>query len=191
MKRSEINRAFGEARESFARHHWALPPRVRWDITDFGCGDFARFGLTLVTLTAEPEYGERLMFARRGQMTPCHSHDRKKEDLICRVGELSVRLWPARPDADAAEASAVLAVTVDGEPCDVTPGRLIVLGPGSRVTIPAGVWHEFFPTSDECILSEVSTAGDDRHDYLFLDPAIGRFSTIEEDERAEVRLLSE
>jgi D-lyxose ketol-isomerase len=190
MKRSEINRAFGEARESFARHHWALPPRARWDITDFGRGDFARFGLTLVTLTAEPEYGERLMFARRGQMTPCHSHYRKKEDLICRVGELSLRLWPTKPEADAAEAP-VLEVAVDGESCRVTAGLMMVLGAGSRATIPAGVWHEFFPTSDECILSEVSTAGDDGQDVVFLDATVGRHPCIEEDAAAEVKLVSE
>jgi D-lyxose ketol-isomerase len=191
MKRSEINRAFGEARESFARHHWALPPKARWDITDFGRGDFARFGLTLVTLTAEPEYGERLMFARRGQMTPCHSHYRKKEDLICRVGELSLRLWPTKPEADTAEAPVALAIAVDGESCRVTAGQMMVLGAGSRVTIPAGVWHEFYPTSDECILSEVSTAGDDGQDVVFLDATVGRRPWIEEDAAAEVKLVSE
>lgn len=191
MKRSEINRAFGEARESFARHHWALPPQARWDITDFGRGDFVRFGLTLVTLTAEPEYGEKLMFARRGQATPCHSHYLKKEDLVCRVGELSLRLWPTRPATDAADASLPLEIAVDGEPCCVTPGGLMVLGPGSRVTIAPGVWHEFFPTSDECILSEVSAAGDDGQDIVFLDESVGRYPLIEEDTAAAVKLICE
>ena len=36
MKRSVINRAYRDALACLARHHWALPPRPRWDITDFG-----------------------------------------------------------------------------------------------------------------------------------------------------------
>lgn len=190
VKRSEINRAFHEASACFAQHHWALPPHPRWDITDFGLGDFARHGLTLVNLATEPEYCEKLMYARRGQATPCHSHMRKKEDIICRVGELSLRLWPTKPVA-LRETSETFAVAVDGEAYLATAGRLLVLGAGSRVTLPPGVWHEFFPTSEECIMGEVSTANDDLHDNVFLDPAIGRFSQIAEDVPAQVRLVSE
>ena len=97
MKRSEINKAHRDAIACFARHHWALPPAPRWDITDFGLGDFERHGLTLVNLTEEPEYTEKLMYARRGQATPTHAHARKKEDIICRAGELTLRLWPVKP----------------------------------------------------------------------------------------------
>lgn len=190
MKRSEINRAFRDAAGFFAKHHWALPPQPRWDITDFGLGDFARTGLVLVNLAAEPEYCEKLMYARRGQTTPCHAHAKKKEDIICRVGELSLRLWPVKP-AVLEETGETFTLTVDGEPFVATAGKLLVLGPGSRVTLVPGVWHAFFPTSEECIIGEVSTANDDLHDNFFLNPAIGRFSAIEEDVPAEVRLVSE
>ncbi len=98
MKRSEINAAWRAALACFQQHHWHLPPAPRWDITDFGLGDFPRTGLTLVNLATEPEYCEKLMYARRGQITPCHSHARKKEDIICRVGELTVQLWSTRPE---------------------------------------------------------------------------------------------
>ena len=113
MKRSAINRAWRDAAACFARHHWALPPEPRWDITDFGLGDFGRFGLTLVNLATEPEYCEKLMYARRGQTTPCHTHARKKEDIICRAGELALRLWPAKPGAAQTPATA-FAVPVNG-----------------------------------------------------------------------------
>ena len=189
MKRSVINRAYRDAVACFTRHGWALPPDPRWDITDFGLGDFARQGLALVNLAEEPEYCEKLMYARRGQTTPWHAHARKKEDIICRAGELTLELSPTRPGPGAP--SAALDVRVNGMARRIGPGARLVLPPGSRVTLPPGLWHTFYPTSDECVIGEVSTANDDRHDNLFLDPRIGRFPGIEEDEPAALRLVSE
>ena len=190
MKRSEINRTWRDALACFARHHWILPPHPRWDVTDFGLGDFDRFGLTLVNLAAEPEYCEKLMYSRRDQTTPCHVHARKKEDIICRHGELILRLWPARPDSRP-DFPATFSLLVNGEPTPVPTGRPFSLAAGSRVTLAPGIWHEFQPASEECIIGEVSTANDDLRDNFFLNPAIGRFPIIAEDEPAAVRLLSE
>lgn len=190
MRRSEINRAFREASACFARHGWALPPAPKWDITDFGLGDFARFGLTLINLAEEPEYCEKLMYARRGQTTPCHTHAKKKEDIICRAGELTLELWPSRP-ASPGSPSGGLVVPVDGAPRRLAPGEKLVLVAGSRVTLTPGVWHAFYPSSDECVIGEVSTANDDLHDNFFTNPDIGRFPGIEEDEPALLRLISE
>jgi D-lyxose ketol-isomerase len=187
MKRSEINRAHRDALAFFAAQHWALPPRPRWDITDFGLGDFSRNGLTLVNLADEPEYSEKLMYARRGQATPTHAHARKKEDIICRAGELTLRLWPSRPSPGALKAS--FTARVDGRPLEVSTGADLVLSPGSRVTLMPGVWHTFWPSSTECIIGEVSTANDDLTDNFFLDPGVGRFPEIEEDEPPAVRLI--
>ena len=180
MKRSEIELARRRAAACFRRHHWSLPPDPDWDITDFGLGDFRRFGLTLVNLALEPEYCEKLMYARRGQTTPCHAHARKKEDIICRSGRLSLRLWPAKPEKGA-RMRASFEVAVNGKPTRIRPGGVLTLATGSRVTLPPGVWHEFFPASSECIIGEVSTANDDRHDNFFLDPRVGRFPEIEDD----------
>jgi hypothetical protein len=190
VRRSTINKAYRDALACFAKHAWALPPRPRWDITDFGLGDFDRRGLTLVNLAAEPEYCEKLMYARRGQETPCHAHGRKKEDIICRAGILTVTLWPSRPDAGARGAD-VLVVRVNGEAETIRAGEAIALPAGSRVTLEAGTWHAFRPLSSECIIGEVSTANDDVGDNFFLDPLVGRFPGIEEDEPAEVRLVGE
>ena len=52
-----------------------------------------------------------------------------------------------------------------------------------------GIWHSFWPASGECIIGEVSTANDDVGDNFFLDPGVGRFPGIEEDEPAVVRLI--
>src|SRR5580658_2943543 len=181
MKRSEINKAHRDALACFALHHWALPPAPRWDITDFGLGDFDRHGLTLVNLAEEPEYTEKLMYARRGQVTPAHTHARKKEDIICRAGELTLRLWPSRPSPGAAFPKD-FTVQVDGGPVALRAGADLVLSAGSRATLSPGTWHSFWPSSAECIIGEVSTANDDARDNFFLDPAVGRFPGIEEDE---------
>ena len=188
MKRSVINQAYRDALACFGRGGWALPPRQRWDITDFGLGDFDRFGLPLVTLADEPEYCEKLMFARRGQSTPCHAHARKKEDLICRSGELTLKLWAARPLAGAAPARS-FPVRLDGELAEVAAGAPLVLAAGSRVTLLPGVWHSFWPSSADCVIGEVSTANDDTADNFFMDPSVGRFPEIEDDEPPAVRLV--
>jgi D-lyxose ketol-isomerase len=190
VKRSQINAAYRAASACFARHHWALPPAPKWDITDFGLADFDRQGLTLINLAEEPEYCEKLMWARRGQTTPCHTHAKKKEDIICRAGELTLELWPSRP-ASPSVAPGGLTVSVNGLPHTLAPGRRLVLPAGSRVTLTPGVWHAFYPSSDECIIGEVSTANDDLHDNFFTDPHIGRFPGVDEDEPSAIRLLSD
>lgn len=190
MKRSELNAAYQAARACFARHHWTLPPAPRWDITDFGLRDFPRFGLTLINLATEPEYCEKLIYARRGQTTPCHTHAKKKEDIICRAGELTLKLWPKRPDRGSS-LPPTFVVPVNGEPATVRTGEPFALPAGSRITLVPGIWHEFYPTSDECIIGEVSTANDDLHDNFFLNPDVGRFPGIEEDEPAQIRLISD
>jgi D-lyxose ketol-isomerase len=190
MKRSEINRAYRDAMTCFARHHWALPTQPSWDITDFGLGNFAQWGLALINLAAEAEYCEKLMYARRGQTTPCHTHRKKKEDIICRSGELTLRLWPAKPVSTLGEGVS-FSVSVEGKSRAIVAGRRLTLAAGSRVTLVPGVWHEFFPESEECIIGEVSTANDDEGDNFFLNAEVGRFPSIEEDEPPRVSLVSD
>jgi D-lyxose ketol-isomerase len=130
------------------------------------------------------------MYARRGQETPCHTHAREKEDVVRRAGQLALRLWPAKPAPGAALAPA-LPVPVGGEAREVATGSPFTLEAASRVTLRPGVWHAFGPESEECIIGEVSAANDDVGDNFFLDPRVGRFPGITEDEPAAVRLLVE
>jgi D-lyxose ketol-isomerase len=187
MKRSEINALIKAATSCFRAHGWTLPPRPRWDVTDFGLGDWRRHGLVLVNLAEEPEYCEKLMYAQRGMTTPAHTHRLKKEDIIARSGTLRVQVWNGAPREDRPE----LTVNVNGEPRTVVSGSFIDLTAGERVTLVPGVYHEFAPLSDECIIGEVSTANDDGADNVFVDPAIGRFAEIEEDVPVVVRLVNE
>jgi D-lyxose ketol-isomerase len=189
LKRSIINQAVRDASAAFGKHHWHLPPNPRWDVTDFGLGKFADFGLILVNLAEEPEYCEKLMFAYQDQRTPAHTHGRKKEDIICRNGCLAIRLWPGHPGESQNTAS--FEVPVNGQPVTLQPGATLELEAGSRITLVPGIYHEFWAASPECIIGEVSTANDDLHDNFFADDQIGRFPGIEEDEPASVRLVSD
>jgi D-lyxose ketol-isomerase len=188
MKRSDINYLISSANRCFRIHGWTLPPKPRWDVTDFGLGEWRKYGLVLVNLAEEPEYCEKLMYAQKGMITPEHCHLKKKEDIICRWGKLAVRVWPGRPDRTVRQE---LTLPINHEPAQVTAGTLIEVPAGSRVTMLPGVYHEFFPLSEECILGEVSTANDDEGDNYFLDSNVGRYPGIDEDEPPVTRLLSE
>jgi D-lyxose ketol-isomerase len=189
MKRSEINKAIKDADLFFTKNCWTLPPNPRWDVTDFGLGSFVHCGLVLVNLAEEEEYCEKLMYATQGQVTPSHTHRKKKEDIICRSGVLIVQLWANDPQLEKTEAT--FNVKVNGQGCLITSGKKITLEAGNRVTIESGVWHEFYPESAECIIGEVSTANDDLNDNFFSNKEIGRYTRIIEDELIIVRLVSE
>ena len=188
MKRSEINTLIRSAQSCFVTHEWALPPRPRWDVTDFGLGDWRNFGLVLVNLAEEPEYCEKLMYAQKGMTTPAHCHRKKKEDIICRWGRLAVQVWAGVPDESGERE---FSMPIDHEPVTVKSGQSIELPAGSRVTLVPGVYHAFYPISDECIIGEVSTANDDLNDNFFVNPDVGRYPHLEEDEPAILRLLSD
>ena len=101
MKRSEINQALKDAQRCFQAAHWALPPKPRWDVTDCGLGRFDEVGLVLVNLAEQPEYCEKLMYAKHHQVTPMHTHRQKKEDIICRVRPARHRALEGASETDA------------------------------------------------------------------------------------------
>jgi D-lyxose ketol-isomerase len=189
MKRSAINHVIVQAIHCFTKNGWVLPPKPRWDVTDFGLDNFQASGLVLVNLAEEAEYCEKLMYAMRQQVIPAHTHQKKKEDIICRNGELVIKLWSKDP-ADKPTAGHIQ-IKVNGAMTTYQAGTPLVLLSGERVTIPPGLWHEFYPISGECIIGEVSTANDDVNDNIFSNKAIGRFSDIMEDEPVLYPLLNE
>ena len=189
LKRSVINQTIRAATTAFREHGWHLPPRPRWDITDFGLGEFTEYGLTLINLAEEPEYCEKLMFAYENQRTPAHTHAKKKEDIICRFGTLALKLWPKRPDKSVP--GEAFKVRINGIEEIAMTGEELKLEAGSRITLTPGIYHEFWSITPYCIIGEVSTANDDLNDNFFVDERIGRFPGIEEDEPATVRLVSD
>ena len=189
MKRSEINTIYHEAKSCFERGGWALPPKPRWDITDFGLGELNRFGLVLINLAEEPEYCEKLMYARKGQTTPLHTHRQKKEDIICRQGRLALELWADLPEST--ESGTAFDVQVNGETHRHKSGEILSIAAGERITLTPGIYHAFWPETEDCIIGEVSTANDDTNDNFFINPDVGRFPGVEEDVASEIRLISD
>lgn len=223
MKRSEVNAALREMEAFCASLGFPLPPFCRftpaewqslgheydmvrdcglgWDITDYGQGDFARFGFSLITLRngsramAEkyPQvYAEKLLYLREGQYAPNHFHWLKSEDIINRGGgTVLIRVYASLPDESIDRASPVTVIT-DGRKTSVPAGTQIALGPGESIHIYPRLYHDFsvLPGSGPVLLGEVSEVNDDETDNRF-EPPVGRFPTVEEDEEPYRLLCTE
>lgn len=189
MKRSEINQAIKNALNCFLNNGWVLPPNPKWDVTDFGLGNFSESGLVLINLCEESEYCEKIMYATKSQETPLHYHNKKKEDIICRTGILVISVYNNKDGQ--LDKTGEVNVKVNGEPRNIPAGSELRLNAGERVTLSPGIWHLFYPISYECIIGEVSTANDDQNDNFFYNPEIGRFSEIQEDEIPLAKLIND
>jgi D-lyxose ketol-isomerase len=213
MRRSEINAALREARETATAHRFALPGwadwtpddhranaaqsrflterQIGWDVTDFGSGDFARRGLALLCLRngiqndpAERPYAEKLLFVGDGQETPFHCHKVKLEDIIVRGGgALMVEFT-----ATGSQPIGPWEPRIDGAPVDPF-GKPLAIPPGASITIPRGLMHRFWGKG-RVFVAEVSQCNDDHGDNFFLEP-LGRFSAVEEDEAPLLPLWNE
>ncbi len=211
MRRSEINTAIQAMIDLARTHRFHLPPFSRWtpaewktkgpeydeiraaglgwDVTDFGKGDFAKFGLALLTIRngvqdqpAGKPYCEKLMMAQAGQITPMHFHWRKTEDIINRGGGRMVcKLYAATDDEQLSNDP--VRVSLDGQRMEVPAGTELVLEPGQSITLAPYQYHAFWaePGGGPILLGEVSTVNDDARDNRFLE-ALPRFPGIEEDE---------
>jgi len=180
MKQSEVNLLCQEAAHCFAQAGWALPPKPQWAATDFGLGDYTNAGLVEVMLANEPEYCEKIMYAREGMSTPAHTHGQKKEDIICRTGSLRLLLWPGKPGTD--KAAGDVEVQINGAMRTLPAGEPFDLQAGERITLTPGIWHEFAPASPGTMIGEVSTWCDEEKDNFFADPNVNIFHDIEPDE---------
>ncbi len=165
--------------------------RMGWDITDYGQGDFDTLGLFLFTLRngslADLQrgggmcYAEKLLISRKDQLSPCHTHVIKAEDIINRGGAtLAVKLNGSNPDGSFSE-TAGGTVRCDGIERPYTGGDVLKLAPGESVTLMPGDWHAFWGEGGDVLIGEVSTVNDDVTDNVFVSKKIGRFSEIEED----------
>ena len=129
MKRSQINAIIRDFEAMLKEYRFALPPflsftpeewqskgheydeirdnALGWDITDYGEGNFAVKGLSLITIrngnVHDPKYtktyAEKIMMLYPGQVSPNHFHWNKMEDIINRGGgNVVFRLWNADKD---------------------------------------------------------------------------------------------
>lgn len=214
MKRSEINTALKELESMCIKHCVYLPPfchftpkewkekghdydEVRdcmlgWDITDFGSGNFDKYGFSLITIRngnrnnaqSYPKvYAEKVLFLKEGQCAANHFHWFKTEDIINRGGgNVLIRVYNRLPNEEIDYESPVT-VHTDGRTYQVPAGTQVRLTPGESIFIPQGLYHDFSvePGSGDVLLGEVSQCNDDNTDNCF-NPPVARFPEIEEDE---------
>jgi D-lyxose ketol-isomerase len=219
MNRSHVNHIVAEAQRFVDSFQFALPPfaqwsladwqrhlpdadeivahRLGWDITDFGAGDFARFGLVLFTLRngalanlqsgKGKLYCEKLLICQPDQMNPLHYHWTKVEDIINRGGgDFVLELFNGNADGSRDEQNAVR-VKTDGLWRSIPAGGQVRLRAGESITLEPYCYHRFWAERAPVLVGEVSLVNDDLHDNCFFEP-VGRFPQIEDDVAPE-RLL--
>lgn len=215
MKRSEINNNINMIVRFCKKNKHVLPVfdlksknivkelinrQIGWDITDFGCGQFEKIGLSLFTIrNGNPKendtipYCEKVMFSLPGQKTPCHYHKKKTEDIFVRSGDnLIIRIWPSKLNEK--KDGLKMKVLFNGsEYREIISGKQISMEPGETVTLTPAHSHEFFSDSKGTagtLIGEVSTYNDDQGDNYFIDK-VARFPKIEEDEKIKYYLVGD
>ena len=74
-----------------------------------------------------------------------------------------------------------MVVRLDGVVHIVPAGTILELNTGESISLPQGLYHQFWGDSGRVLTGEVSLVNDDNTDNRFLEPS-GRFLVIEEDE---------
>lgn len=223
MKRSKINAALKELEAMCQKYNCFLPPfchftpkewqdkgheydeirdcMLGWDITDYGKGDFDKFGFSLITIRNgnlkmkdkyQKVYAEKLLYLKEGQYAPNHFHWYKTEDIINRGGgNILIKVYNSLPDEEIDYDSEVVVYT-DGRKYTVPAGTQIRLTPGESIFIPQRLYHDFSVEegTGAVLLGEVSQSNDDNSDNRF-NPPVGRFPSIEEDEEPYRLLCNE
>ncbi len=212
MKRSEVNAIIRRADAFVKERSFYLPPyaywspadwaakgeeageivayQMGWDITDFGLGDFNKFGLALFTIRNGDQknlktgqgkvYAEKILICEIGQITPLHFHWTKMEDIINRGGgQLAIQLYNSTEAGGLDDTN--ISVRLDGVVHHFKAGDIVRLGPGESITLPTGLYHKFWAEGERVLVGEVSVVNDDNTDNRFYEP-VGRFPEIEEDE---------
>ncbi len=222
MKRSEINKAIDKAIEFTRELNFVLPPfaywtsgdwKIRsspeydevkaamlgWDVTDFGYGDFGKYGFVAFTIRNgsmasekyKKPYAEKIIIANENQITPFHFHWYKMEDIINRGGgNLLIQLYNSSPEGEFS--SDPVTVSSDGRNYEVAAGAVVRLRPGESISLQPGLYHKFWAEEGHgpVLLGEVSMLNDDNTDNRFYDDS-PRFTTIEEDEAPAYTLNNE
>lgn len=175
--------------------------KLGWDITDFGLGDFYTWGFGLFTIRngnlAMKEkypktYAEKILAMYPGQKAAVHYHIAKMEDIINRGGnDLIIKVWNGTKDRKLLDTDVV--ILSDGKRTVGPAGTEVLLHPGQSITITPYLFHEFIMPQEGgmTLIGEVSQCNDDDHDNYWLDPNVGRFPAVEEDEKAYRLLCTE
>jgi D-lyxose ketol-isomerase len=219
MKRSEINQQIKNSITFFNKMNFHLPPwaywkpedwkgkyetsseiidnMLGWDLTDFGTGDFKRYGLILFTIRNgnirkdKKPYAEKIMIVDEQQETPMHFHWSKMEDIINRGGgNLVMELYKSDKKEQFSEEN--FTIKTDGIKKQLSPGGKVILTPGESICLEKGIYHRFYGEKGKgkVLVGEVSAVNDDTNDNRFYLP-LGRFPEIMDDEKPLYLLASD
>jgi D-lyxose ketol-isomerase len=142
------------------------------EIVDFGLGNFAESGLSLVTYINTDRVCAKELVLLAGQTCPEHRHpsiggaEGKEETFRCRSGCVFLYVEGAPTPNPAC-------LTPKGRESTYTCWREVILRPGEQYTIHPDTRHWFQAGKDGAIVSEFSTTSRDEFD-IFTDPEIIR-----------------
>jgi D-lyxose ketol-isomerase len=186
MKRSETNKIIERAIVFFRENKFPLPPfafwtigqwkkkknckeifesRLGWDVTDFGLGDFKKYGRTIFTLRNNfgRPYAQKVMYLAKGQKSPWHYHKVKTEDIINQGG-------------------GVIRVQFKSKSINLKPGESVCIKPGTL--------HQFYATKTAVVSMEISSVNNDLNDNYW-QRKVRRYPEIVEDEEPKYLLCWE
>ena len=121
------------------------------------------------------------MIVNENQETPFHFHQKKREDIINRIGgNLVLELYMSNDQLDLLNEP--FSVSIDGTRKNCQPGEKVVLTPGESICLEPYLCHKFYGEDGKgtVIVGEVSSVNDDNQDNFFID--VPRFPSITEDE---------
>jgi len=184
MKKSEMEAHRRKALKYFKKAGIVLTDKEQAaiEVTDYGLGRFEDIGLYLLTYFNTGRSSARELVLLPGQACPEHYHPPfedaegpnpgKEETFRCRIGTVYLYV-----DGDPAPNPKCGPPEFHGEYFRV--GHEIELRPGDQYTLSPGTKHWFRAGPEGAIISEFSTRIKDDAD-VFTDPALTRFSTLEE-----------
>ncbi|MFA6816855.1 MAG: D-lyxose/D-mannose family sugar isomerase [Lentisphaeria bacterium] len=189
-----------EWKEKFSQCQEICDIQLGWDITSFGTNNFDETGLILFTLRngsqKNPEkypkpYAEKIMLIQETQVTPCHFHWHKREDIINRGGgNLVIEMWQSNKSEKRTDGP--FNVNIDGIQHHFDTNAKIILHPGQSICLTPYLAHRFYAQSSfgPVMAGEVSTVNDDTTDNCFIDGQ-PRFDPIIEDEEIKYMLATD
>lgn len=221
MLRSQINNAIDSAIKFFTEHHFSLPvfaawspkdwrrhsnqtqavthAHLGWDVTDFGTGDFQRFGRVIFTLrnavkgdASSRTYAQKIMHLLPGRKSVIHHHKSKREDIINQAGgNIHIKFWQATSKDQLSKKPVDL--TINGLARTVKSGQVVKLYPGESVYVPPLTYHQFWAAAAKppVLSMEISSVNNDYTDNYFLGNIGARFPQITEDIPARYLLCNE
>ena len=173
MKRSDIEKSIGLAKDFLSERRFYLPEfaywslddwranrgrtalikrlMLGWDVTDYGMGNFPETGSILFTIrngihddaNAGTPYAEKVIIICDGQRLPMHYHASKTEDIINRGGGKLFMKLYNALPDGRPDFEKGVAVYRDGILYETPAGAEFLIEPGSSISLTPRLYHIF------------------------------------------------